>query len=116
MVITDDTPHYRVPGLCYPQDIWYEVDHETGNVGWYGVGFNAAQDVFRLIGRDKTPVVVTQYNSDIVSAVADGTIDLAPLEMGFSHERHLVVDFGPSMAFSRLFSGAKIMMIFYLCM
>ena len=63
MAITDDTPYYRVPGLCYPQDIWHEVDEDTGAVGWYGVGLNAARDVFRLTGReDKTPRVVTEYN------------------------------------------------------
>ena len=104
MGIGDDTPHYRVPGLCYPQDIWHEVDDLTGTLGWYGVGLNAAQDVFRLMGRgDQTPRVVTEYGGDIVRAVARGALDLAPLEMGFSRERHMVVDFGPSMAFSRSF-------------
>ena len=98
--------HFRVPGFCYPQDIWYRFDPGTGKLGWYGVGLKAAQDVFRLAGlRQRSPRVVTNYG-DIVGGVASGVLDMAPLEMGFNHERHSKVDFGPSLAFSRLLGSA----------
>ena len=82
---------FKVPGLCSPHDIWYQLlDKESGLVAWYGTGLWVTQNVLKLEGRGRQDglSVITDYNDTCVfEAMKRGAVDALPYNIGFNSER-----------------------------
>ena len=93
----------KVPGFCYPKQIWYErVGADRNRLEWYGIGLWVAHDVYRMTGleREFGPLqIVTNYSTPLVMGAAQGDLDVVNFQFGFNDQRQHLVDFGPTLAF-----------------
>ena len=90
-----------VPGICYPDDVWYYNDPDTGVTDWHGRGLWALQDLMKLLGHDRDGFQIKAMPWDkVFSAVANQSIDVAPYELGFNMHRFKNVDFSLPVSFA----------------
>ncbi len=90
----------KIPGICFPYDMWYDLARrDNTSVAWKGPGVWGALSVLQLMGnRSDNLEMVTELSPSttthpLLQTVMDGRVDVAPIEVGITHQRYQHMDY-----------------------
>ena len=83
----------KVLGTCYPNDIWFQNLRTNQSSKWFGQGIWSVLFMTNLSKNLKNLEIVTDlspsnFTHPILQTVIDGKVDLVPLEVGMTSQRH----------------------------
>lgn len=83
----------KILGTCFPNDIWFKTPSL-----WYGRGLWAARDMHKMLKMDEELMIETRlsqsnFTHPLLQTVMDSRVDVAPIEVGMTSQRHEFLDF-----------------------
>lgn len=92
----------KILGTCFPNDIWFKTPSL-----WYGRGLWAARDMHQMLKMDQDLMIETRlsesnFTHPLLQTVMDARVDVAPIEVGMTSQRHEFLDFTNPVVYAKI--------------